>query len=287
MAEIKKGDIVARKSYNKDVFFKVVNFFEQKNKKYALLKGLDLRLYASAPIEDLITVEQRELTEYWKKVMKRNNEQMERIFIRRSKDREKCFCRALKTANNEDKKKIEAFDKPGSVLHLDGDEDYLNLCMTSYKQMGVPAHGYHVPEHEQHKVVVQYLEKHRPDILVLTGHDGFVNRNKNYNDVENYHNSKKFIAAVKEARRYEKNMDDLIIFAGACMSHYEAILEAGANFASAPKRVLIHAYDPVFVVEKIAYTSIYDPIPLRDVIDGTITGFDGIGGFETTGIHSE
>jgi spore coat assembly protein len=48
---------------------------------------------------------------------------------------------------------------------------------------------------------------------------------------------------------------------------------------------LIHAYDPVFVIEKIAYTSIYDPVPLKEVIAGTITGFDGIGGVETRGKH--
>jgi spore coat assembly protein len=36
-------------------------------------------------------------------------------------------------------------------------------------------------------------------------------------------------------------------------------------------------------MEKVAYTSIYDPIPLKDVIASTITGFDGIGGVETRG----
>jgi spore coat assembly protein len=78
-------------------------------------------------------------------------------------------------------------------------------------------------------------------------------------------------------------MDDLVIFAGACQSHYEALLAAGANFASSPQRVMIHAYDPVFVVEKIAYTSIFDPISIREVITDTITGFSGIGGVETRG----
>lgn len=88
---------------------------------------------------------------------------------------------------------------------------------------------------------------------------------------------------MKIARTFEKNLDDLIIFAGACQSYYEALLEAGANFASSPRRVLIHAYDPVFVMEKIAYTSIFDPIALKEIIAGTITGFDGIGGLETRG----
>ena len=33
----------------------------------------------------------------------------------------------------------------------------------------------------------------------------------------------------------------LIIVAGACQSHFEALLQAGANFASSPGSVLIHA----------------------------------------------
>ncbi|MBM7855182.1 spore coat assembly protein [Desulfohalotomaculum tongense] len=288
MAEIKKGDIVARKSYDKDIFFKVIDVFIDKNKKkHALVKGIDMRLYASAPVEDLEPIEAMDVANYWKKMMKKANDQINRVFSRRMEEREKSFSRALKREYREQKKKIESFDKPGTVLHLDGDEDYLNLCLTTYRQMGVPAHGYHVAEERQPRVVAQYLEEHRPDILVLTGHDGFVKGKKDYKDVRNYHNSQNFIDAVRAARHYEKNMDDLIIFAGACQSYYEAILESGANFASSPKRVLIHAFDPVFVVEKIAFTSIYDPVPLKDVIDGTITGFDGIGGFERLKVHSE
>ena len=108
---------------------------------------------------------------------------------------------------------------------------------------------------------------------------------RSFKNIDNYYNSKNFVQAVKNARQYEKSRDDLIIFAGACQSHYESILEAGANFASSPKRVLIHAFDPVFVMEKVAFTSIYDPIPLIEIIEGTITGFDGIGGVETRGKH--
>ncbi len=34
-------------------------------------------------------------------------------------------------------------------------------------------------------------------------------------------------------------MDELVIFAGACQSHYEEIIKAGANFASSPHRILM------------------------------------------------
>jgi spore coat assembly protein len=287
MATLKKGDIVARKSYSRDIFFKVVDIFvNDDNQQFCVLKGLDVRLTASAPVDDLEQVDVKEVADHWKNVMKKSNEQMKRVFQRRMRDREQNFARALKIDDNAEKK-IEAFDIPGSVLHLDGDADYLNLCLATYNQMGIPAHGYHVAEDKQHEVVIQYLEEHRPDIVVLTGHDGLVKGAIDHRDVNNYYNSNKYINSVKAARRYEKNMDDLIIFAGACQSCYEAILAAGANFASSPKRVLIHAFDPVFVVEKIAFTSIYEPIPLKEVIEGTITGFDGIGGLETPGKQSK
>ncbi len=286
MINIKAGDIVARKSYSRDVFFKVMEIYHSDNGTYALLKGLDLRLCASSPLSDLEKVEPAEVARYWHNVMKNNSEQMKRVFKRRMKEREIRFARALKQNALEEEKKIEAFDLPGTVLHLDGDPDYLNLCMTTYNQLGITAYGYNVPENKQAEVVIQYLEEHRPDILVLTGHDGY-KKNHDLRNINSYHNSEHFINAVKAARRYEKSMDDLVIFAGACQSNYEAIIKAGANFASSPKRVLIHAFDPVFVVEKIAFTSIYDPIPLKDVIAGTITGFDGIGGVETLKIHSD
>ena len=56
--------------------------------------------------------------------------------------------------------------------------------------------------------------------------------------------------------RYEPDMDRLVIFAGACQSFYEKILEAGANFASSPGRTLIHAMDPVIISQKVATTPI-------------------------------
>jgi spore coat assembly protein len=143
--------------------------------------------------------------------------------------------------------------------------------------------GYNIPEEEQPGAVEELLKKHTPDMLVITGHDGFIKGREDFKDIDNYYSSKYFVDAVKVARGYEKSRDDLVIFAGACQSHYEALLKAGANFASSPLRVMIHAYDPVFVMEKIAYTSIYDPISIKDIIAGTITGFNGIGGVESRG----
>ncbi|MCL6638426.1 MAG: sporulation peptidase YabG [Firmicutes bacterium] len=280
MTAIKKGDIVGRKSYGKDVLFKVVDLFLDGDRPMARLKGLHLRLSANSPLEDLVRIDPADVASYLVDQMKKTREQMNRILSRRASEREAAISRAVMEKNS-----VESFDVTGSVLHIDGDHDYLDLCMATYRQLQIPAHGYNIDEEQQPVVVEDLLKKHMPDMLVLTGHDGFIKGRRDYRNIDNYYASKFFVDAVRAARRYEKSRDDLVIFAGACQSHYEALLESGANFASSPKRVLIHAYDPVFVIEKIAYTSIYDPVPLREVIAGTITGFDGIGGLETRGKH--
>ncbi len=278
--DIKVGDIVGRKSYGLDIYFKVLDICEDDDgNQIAYLKGLDMRLCANGPLDDLTKIEPNKLADYWRMTMIKNHEAMRRVFVRRQKDRETFLMRSVPGKE----KGEEGFDVPGRVLHIDGDEDYLDLCMTTYRQLQIPAEGLNIPENRQAQKVYDLLVEHRPDLLVLTGHDGFIKGTKNFSDISNYHNSSHFVAAVKEARRYEKSRDDLVIFAGACQSHYESLLGAGANFASSPQRVLIHAFDPVFIVEKIAFTSIYDPISLQDIITGTITGFDGIGGMETRG----
>ena len=75
----------------------------------------------------------------------------------------------------------------------------------------------------------------------------------------------------------------MVIIAGACQSFYEAILEAGANFASSPDRVLIQCYDPVLVAEKISHTPIDEVVRVEEVINNTITKKAGVGGMETRG----
>lgn len=284
MSNIVEGDVVRRKSYGGDIIFKVISLIEKEGRTLARLKGLDVRLEATAPLEDLVKVEQIQVSQFLHNLQLRNLEKMKNIFRSRDEYRRQALGRATRSNMNE----IQSFDIPGTVVHIDGDKEYLDMCMTSYKQLNIESHGYHIDEEKQAEKVIDILMEHRPDLLVLTGHDGLKRgvTEEEYRDIKKYHNSVHFVNAVKAARLYEKSRDDLVIFAGACQSHYEALLAAGANFASSPKRVLINAYDPVFVMEKIAYTSIYDPIALKDVIASTITGFDGIGGVETTGAQS-
>jgi spore coat assembly protein len=175
------------------------------------------------------------------------------------------------------------FERPGRILHLDGDGSYLNKCMLFYRELGIPAKGHHINEIRMADALPALLESWQPDILIITGHDGLIKKGQDISKVYNYRNTENFIKAVQVARRYERSLDELVIFAGACQSHYEALLEVGANFASSPNRILIHALDPVLVAEKIAYTPISQTVNIYDLVQSTITGTDGLGGLESRG----
>ena len=53
MRKIKKGDIVGRISYGKDIFFIVEDIINLNKKEIAILKGLTIRIKADSPVEDL------------------------------------------------------------------------------------------------------------------------------------------------------------------------------------------------------------------------------------------
>ena len=276
---MKIGDIVTRRSYNNDIVFKIVDILEEGGQIKALLKGLEMRILADAPIDDLKQVTQQELREYRKVFIKKSNECLTRIMYRRKLYMDS---RGITRSENDDEKD-GFFNRPGKVLHIDGDGEYLEVCMNTYNSLGMDVVGQHIPEHVQPKMIEKLLVKHCPDILVLTGHDGYLNKSGEFTSLNSYRNSKYFVESVKKARRYEPSFDDLVIFAGACQSFYEEILRAGANFASSPHRVLIHCLDPVFITEKIAFSPIDRVISIQDIIDSTITGMKGIGGFVTRG----
>lgn len=52
----------------------------------------------------------------------------------------------------------------------------------------------------------------------------------NFNDIYNYRNSKYFMKAVIEAKRAAKPNKDMVIFAGACQSFFEAIMASRCKF---------------------------------------------------------
>ena len=136
-----------------------------------------------------------------------------------------------------------------------------------------------ISENRQPKVVYNLLKMYKPDILVITGHDGMLRKGYGYYDIYNYRNSRHFISTIKEARRYEKDTNsDLVIFAGACQSYFEALMQAGANFASSPARILIDILDPLIVAKEVAITSSDKYIRIEDIEDELRDGRRGVGG---------
>lgn len=110
-------------------------------------------------------------------------------------------------------------------------------------------------------------------------HDGMLKKEYGYYDIYNYRNSKYFIETVKEARRYEKDTNsDLVIFAGACQSYFEALMQAGANFASSPARILIDILDPLIVAKDVAITDDFKYIRMEDIENELRDGRRGVGG---------
>ncbi|CDB31954.1 peptidase U57 YabG [Clostridium sp. CAG:575] len=111
-----------------------------------------------------------------------------------------------------------------------------------------------------------------------------IKRGSNYDDIYNYRNSRHFLNTVKEARRYDyENGKNLVIFAGACQSYFEALIQAGANFASSPARILIDFLDPLIVAEKIATTENYKYITIDDIAGELRDGKKGISGIGANG----
>ena len=249
---IEKGDYVTRISHDNDTIFIILNI----DGDIAYLKGVDVRLYADSPLTDLIKVDNIEDREdYTSRVQ-------DKLLLDRS----------------------EYFYLPGKILHFDGDEDYLNRCLDFYKKTGVYAVGINIKESELPKVIGKYLNEIKPDIVIITGHDAFYKKKKDKSDSSNYQNSTNFIKSVQQARLYEKSHEKLVIIAGACQSNYEELIKAGANYASSPKRVNIHALDPAIIAVSVALTKRNQEIDLIDLLERTKYGHDGMGGIMGSGV---
>ena len=109
--------------------------------------------------------------------------------------------------------------------------------------------------------------------------DSLYKNKKSSKNLDDYRNSKYFIETVKAARMYNSNTNDLVIIAGGCRSFHEGLLNAGANFASSPKRILINVLDPVNIACLIAKTPSDKYLNITDVyktLKLDIGSFDGI-----------
>jgi spore coat assemly protein len=278
--DIKLMDIVARRSYNCDILFRLTEIKETNGRKMAVLYGEDFRLIADAPYEDLVIINQNErskLTQEYRSL----EEQSLRLF---AQDLDLLKQKQEYETTGGYAKTSDYFQIPGKVLHLDGDESYLNKCLAVYEKIGVPVFGIHCNEKEMPQRIGQLLDYYRPDILVVTGHDAYSKAKGKMTDINAYRHSKFFVQAVREARRKVPSLDQLVIFAGACQSHFESLIHAGANYASSPSRINIHALDPVYIVAKISLTPFMERINVWDVLRNTLTGDKGLGGIETKGV---
>lgn len=213
----------------------------------AYLKGVNVRLCADSNISDLVLVETK------------NNED------------DKRFYEKLETIRNFERS--DYFYIPGKILHVDGDREYLNRCLEFYKKANVLAYGVFSPENQMAENVVKYLEDINPDIVVITGHDSEIKKNSKY-----------FSDAVKACRKYQRDYDKLIVIAGACQSDYEQLIKSGANFASSPKKINIHALDPAIIALSLSLSDKNKNVDLLTLLEKTSNGKDGIGGVNTRGV---
>ena len=245
---IKIGDYVTRNSYNNDIVFKVIDIKDN----IAILSGVCVRLSADSSIDDLVIY----------------NDNVD-------DDLDIDYYGDYKTLD-----RGEFFYLPGRVLHIDGDSDFLEKCMKFYKKNKIKAYGVYEDESKLPYNIYKYLEKYNPDILVITGHDAMYRKRRS---IGSYKNTDNFVKAVKEARRYEKSHEKLLIIAGACQSNYEELIKAGANFASSPKRINIHALDPAIIASSLAFSDKNDNIDLIKILEKTKYGVEGMGGIITKG----
>ncbi|RKN65735.1 sporulation peptidase YabG [Paenibacillus ginsengarvi] len=275
---MEQGELVVRRSYGGDVIFKIAALEATR----AVLKGVDYRLLADSPITDLQPVQgTRPLQQHYSQM--KVNDSLRELARYQMWQREK---RQTELGGTEQIPHAY-FEVPGKVLHLDGDPTYLRKSMALYGEFHVPAEGYFVTEANMAHALYTLLPQARPDIVVITGHDGILKhiKDRDISDISSYKNSHNFVNAIYAARQYDRNLDSLTVIAGACQSHFEALLRAGANFASSPARVLIHALDPSCIAIKTAFTSVRETVNVADVIRNTISGYEGVGGVETRGSY--
>lgn len=132
MNKIKKGDIVGRKSYGKDIIFIVERIIQNKNDKIAILKGLVERIEADSDVDDLEIIEKRKIN----RSLENLNEKVELRLDRYSKAQNKNDIKNSLFGNN---RKNQERTITGKILHLDGECSFiytLQSCLnTEFKKI--------------------------------------------------------------------------------------------------------------------------------------------------------
>ncbi|GAB4072111.1 sporulation peptidase YabG [Barrientosiimonas marina] len=270
------GEHVTRASYHHDLLFRIAAI----SGELAILHGEDIRLAADAPLGDLVRANASEVAK--RKKQEKKQEAYSYHLFRQDYQlmKEK---RDYQSGHGYDHT-AGFFQLPTTVLHIDGDRTYMRKCTELYQRLGLNVHGAYVQEKDMPQEVEALTDSVKPHIVVITGHDAFSQKKGAKSDLGAYHNTQYFAEAVDVIRQKHPRLDDVVIFAGACQSHFESLIQAGANFASSPSRVNIHALDPVYIAAKMAYTPFMEKVSVWDVLQNTLTGEEGMGGVETKGL---
>ena len=163
---LKIGDQVTRISHEHDILFKIVGF----EGDIVFLKGVDLRLVADSYVDDLV-----------------------KVLDHKENDDKSIIEKNVRDLNID---RSQYFYLPGKILHIDGDNDYLERCMKFYEDMNVKANGIALKEIEMPNKILALLEEFQPDIVVVTGHDAYYSKKDDMKDNNNYQNTINFIDAV-------------------------------------------------------------------------------------------
>ena len=155
--KIKKGDIVTRISYGKDILFIVDRIIDiPRVGKLVILKGLNIRIEADSYINDLELVDKNTID----KIIKNYTEDIDKRINK------------LTDIYNLKRQRIYT----GKILHLDGDRKYAEKSIKYYNKMGLNAVVKNVSESKQSGIIVPLLNKYNPDILIITGHDAMLKK---------------------------------------------------------------------------------------------------------------
>ena len=111
MEKIRKGDIVGRKSYGKDILFSVKNIINTPKGKLVILRGIINRIEADSYIEDLEKMDKKYIKEKLEYFNKRADKRLAEM---REYKKEKIY------KNIKDKRIVDKL-LTGKILHLDGD----------------------------------------------------------------------------------------------------------------------------------------------------------------------
>ena len=163
---MKINDIVSRKSYKNDIWFRIVDIQEDN----VILQRLNVRLIADANINDLEKINMRnssnEINSSSINLFK--NWYMKQCGIYSTNDNYIDSNEITKYNNSIGEKYYKKF---GKVLHIDGDRSYLYECLAKYNELGVHAIGVSIEEYKQPEMILDLLKTHKPNIIVITGHD--------------------------------------------------------------------------------------------------------------------